>query len=199
MKMQKEEKIKIAKYVIGSVFAILLGVAAEVQYAYAAGILALLTIQDTKKETLYIAIKRFVVFLVMTGLSVVIFPRAGYHVWAFGIVLIPYLIFCISFDMKEAMTPIAVLCTHYIAAGSCSIPMIINEFLVLLIGVGSGILVNLFMPNRQKWLRQYQNNVDEKMIHILKEMSAHMKTDDKSENKPECFDELESILEELKK
>ena len=34
---------------------------------------------------------------------------AGYHVWAFGIVLIPYLFSCMALDMKEAIAPIAVL------------------------------------------------------------------------------------------
>lgn len=75
------------------------------------GIITLLTIQDTKKETVKIAAKRIVIFIIMTILSAAVFPLAGYHVWAFGVVLIPYLICCIALDMKEAIAPIAVLCT----------------------------------------------------------------------------------------
>ena len=48
--MKKEEIIKLIKYVAGSVAAVLLSVAVGLQFAYAAGIITLLTIQDTKRE-----------------------------------------------------------------------------------------------------------------------------------------------------
>ena len=109
MKMKTEETIKLIKYVTGSVAAVLLAAALQLQFAYAAGIITLLTIQDTKKETVRITAKRMIIFVIMTILSAVIFPLAGYHVWAFGIVLIPYLFSCMALDMKEAIAPIAVL------------------------------------------------------------------------------------------
>lgn len=86
--MKTEETIKLIKYVTGSVAAVLLAAALQLQFAYAAGIITLLTIQDTKKETVRITAKRMIIFVIMTILSAVIFPLAGYHVWAFGIVLI---------------------------------------------------------------------------------------------------------------
>ena len=154
MKMKTEEIIKLIKYVTGSVAAVLLAAALQLQFAYAAGIITLLTIQDTKKETVRITAKRMIIFVIMTILSAVIFPFAGYHVWAFGIVLIPYLFSCMALDMKEAIAPIAVLCTHYVSAKSCSPSMILNEFLILVIGAGIGTLWNLYMPDgrRQPWM-----------------------------------------------
>ena len=197
--MKKEEIIKLIKYVAGSVAAVLLSVAAGLQFAYAAGIITLLTIQDTKRETVRIAIKRVVIFFIMTVLSAAIFPLAGYHVWAFGIVLIPYLACCIVLDMKEAIAPIAVLCTHYISAASCSTSMILNEFLILVIGAGVGILLNLFMPDSRRRLVEYRRMVDDKMVHILKRMSLYMERENKSDYTGECFDELDRLLDDLKK
>ena len=49
--MKKEDIIKLIKYVVGSVVAVLLAAALRLEFAYAAGIITLLTIQDTKKET----------------------------------------------------------------------------------------------------------------------------------------------------
>ena len=143
--MKTEETIKLIKYVTGSVAAVLLAAALQLQFAYAAGIITLLTIQDTKKETVRITVKRMIIFVIMTILSAVIFPLAGYHVWAFGIVLIPYLFSCMALDMKEAIAPIAVLCTHYVSAKSCSPSMILNEFLILVIGAGDTISNMLYM------------------------------------------------------
>ena len=150
--MKTEETIKLIKYVTGSVAAVLLAAALQLQFAYAAGIITLLTIQDTKKETVRITAKRMIIFVIMTILSAVIFPFAGYHVWAFGIVLIPYLFSCMALDMKEAIAPIAVLCTHYVSAKSCSPSMILNEVLILMIGAGIGTLWNLFMPDGRRQL-----------------------------------------------
>ena len=100
MKIKREEIVRLIKYVTGSVAAVLLAAALHLQFAYAAGIITLLTIQDTKKETVRIALKRIVIFVIMTILAVLVFPLAGYHVWAFGIVLVPYLFFCMALDMK---------------------------------------------------------------------------------------------------
>lgn len=197
--MKKEDIIKLIKYVVGSVVAVLLAAALRLEFAYAAGIITLLTIQDTKKETVKIAAKRIVIFIIMTILSAAVFPLAGYHVWAFGVVLIPYLICCIALDMKEAIAPIAVLCTHYISAGSCNAGMILNEFLILVIGAGVGILLNMFMPDSRAKLVEYQRTVDDKMIHILKRMALYMERDNKSDYTGECFEELDKMLSNLKK
>ncbi len=197
--MKKEEIIKLIKYVTGSVAAVLIAAAMGLEFSYAAGIITLLTIQDTKKETVRIAIKRIVIFVIMTILSAAIFPLAGYHVWAFGIVLIPYLMCCMVLDMKEAIAPVAVLCTHYISAGSCSASMILNELLILVIGAGVGILLNLFMPDSRGKLVEYQRTVDDKIVHILKRMSLYMERENKSDYTGDCFEELDGMLADLKK
>ena len=199
MKIKTDETIKLIKYVTGSVAAVLLAAALQLQFAYAAGIITLLTIQDTKKETVRVTVKRMIIFFIMTILSAVIFPLAGYHVWAFGIVLIPYLLCCMALDMKEAIAPIAVLCTHYISAQSCSATMIINEFLVLIIGAGIGTLWNLFMPDGKRHLIVYQRIVDDKIVNILKRMALYIEREDKSDYTGSCFDELDAMLADLKK
>lgn len=199
MKIKKEETVKLIKYVTGSVAAVLLAVALQLQFAYAAGIITLLTIQDTKKETVKIAVKRMIIFMIMTALSVLIFPLAGFHVWAFGIVLVPYLFCCMALDMKEAIAPIAVLCTHYISAQSCSAGMIGNELLILVIGAGIGVLCNLFMPDGREQLVRYQRSVDDKMVHILQRIALYIELEDKSDYTGNCFEELDGMLADLKK
>ena len=199
MKMKTEETIKLIKYVTGSVAAVLLAAAMQLQFAYAAGIITLLTIQDTKKETVRITAKRMIIFVIMTILSAVIFPLAGYHVWAFGIVLIPYLFSCMALDMKEAIAPIAVLCTHYVSAKSCSPSMILNEFLILVIGAGIGTLWNLYMPDGRRQLLDYQKTVDDKIVYILHRMAIYIELEDKTDYTGSCFDELDAMLVNLKK
>lgn len=197
--MTRNEIIKLIKYVIGSVGAVLMAAAVSLDYAYAAGIIALLTIQDTKRETIKIALKRIVIFFVMTILAAAIFPLAGFHVWAFGIALIPYLTCCMVLKMNEAITPIAVLCTHYISSGSCAFSVIGNEFFILIIGVGIGIFLNLFMPDGRAKIIEYQQNINEKMAFLIRQLARDMDKKETGHDSGIYFDELNQILECLKK
>ena len=143
--------------------------------------------------------KRMIIFVIMTILSAVIFPLAGYHVWVFGIVLIPYLFSCMALDMKEAIAPIAVLCTHYVSAKSCSPSMILNEFLILMIGAGIGTLWNLYMPDGRRQLLEYQKTVDDKIVYISYRLAIYIELEDKTDYTGSCFDELDAMLVNLKK
>lgn len=197
--LKKEEIVKLIKYVTGSMAAVLTAEAMGLAFAYSAGIITLLTIQDTKKETVKIAGKRILLFLIMTVLSVLIFPVADFHVWAFGLVMIPCLYCGMAFHMKEAMVSAAVLCTHYISVKSCAPSAIGNEFMLLLTGAGIGTVLNLFMPDGTKALNRYRQTVDDQMVHILKRMALYIRKEDKSDYTGSCFDELDVMLEDLKK
>ncbi|WP_455714859.1 aromatic acid exporter family protein [Anaerosporobacter sp.] len=190
---------KLIKFGVGALLASAIATFLNVQYSLAAGIIALLTIQDTKKETVIIATKRVVIFFIMTTLSAIIMPLVGYNLISLGIIMFPYLFFCLVLNMKEAIAPIAVLCTHYITSKSCSVEMIINEFLILVIGAGTGIILNLFMVNTKKQIRDIQKEIDETISGIIKRMSINILMEDKSKYTGSCFEELEALLERMRK
>lgn len=191
--------IKLLKYGVGALLASAIAAALNIQYSLSAGIITLLTIQDTKKETVTIALKRIIIFFIMTALSAIILPLYGYNLVSLGIILFPYLFFCLVLNMKEAIAPIAVLCTHYITSESCSPKMIINELLILVIGCGVGIILNLFMVNSYKQIRSIQRDIDRIISSIICRMSINIKEEDKSKYTGNCFEELEDLLEKMKK
>lgn len=191
--------IRLLKYGAGALLASAIAATLNIQYSLSAGIITLLTIQDTKKETVTIALKRIVIFFIMTALSAIILPLYGYNLVSLGIILFPYLFFCLVLSMKEAIAPIAVLCTHYITSESCSPKMIINELLILVIGCGVGIILNLFMVNSYKQIRSIQRDIDRIISSIICRMSINIKEEDKSKYTGNCFEELEDLLEKMKK
>lgn len=186
--------LKWGKLIVGAVLACLIADWIGLQYYAAAGIITLLTIQDTKKETIRIALKRLLIFVIMTGLSAVIFPLVGYDIVGFGIILIPYLFICLALKMPEAIAPIAVLCTHYMSSKSCSLSLIENEFLILLIGAGIGVALNLFMPNNKKKILEFQKETDDKIIGILHRMSLNIIKEDRTDYTGSCFEDLDAVL-----
>lgn len=197
-RIKNVDYIKLVKYGVGALVASAIADALNVQYSLAAGIITLLTIQDTKKETVTVASKRIIIFFIMTALSAIVLPIFGYNLVSLGIILFPYLFFCLVLNMKEAIAPIAVLCTHYISSKSCSLKMIMNELLILVIGCGIGIILNLFMVNRYKQIRAIQKEIDETITNIIEKMSLNLMKEDKSDFTGSCFEELEELLERMK-
>ena len=194
----KQESIKVLRFTIGAILAILIAESLQLNYAMSTGIITLLTIQDTKKETVVVSLKRITIFALMTFFSLIILPTVGYNVWGFAVILVPYLCCCLLFSMKEAIAPIAVLCTHYISAKSCSLSMIRNEFLILFIGAGIGIIINLFMSNHLDKIRAKQQNIDSSFRRILARMSVYILKENKADYTGECFRELDALLDSLK-
>ncbi len=83
--------IKILKIAIGSSAAILFAGLLGLQYSASAGIITLLSIQDTKKETLIVAGKRFLAFLLAILIAYVLFQSFGYHTIVFGAFLLVFI------------------------------------------------------------------------------------------------------------
>jgi uncharacterized membrane protein YgaE (UPF0421/DUF939 family) len=198
-RLRNIDYLKLIKYGVGALLASAIATALNVQYSLAAGIITLLTIQDTKKETVTVTIKRVIIFFIMTVLSAVVLPLCGYNLFSLGIILFPYLFFCLLLNMKEAIAPIAVLCTHYISSKNCSMEMIINEFLILVIGSGIGIILNMYMANSYKQIRAIQREIDETISSIICRMSVNILKEDKSKYTGSCFEELEELLERMRK
>ena len=130
--------LKALKIAAGAVAAILLAEAFGLQNAASAGIITLLTVQNTRRETVMSSVRRFSGFAMMTLLCLPIYHFCGTAPWAFGIVLLLLLLICYSFRMDDA-TPInAVMATHYMLAGGVTLHMVGNEVLLLVIGSGIG-------------------------------------------------------------
>ncbi len=197
--MQKAEWVKYLKLLIGAVLAIAIASVLSLKFAYAAGIITLLTIQDTKKETLRIAVKRIIIFVIMTLISLAVFSNMGYTLCAFGVVMVPYLLVCMLLNMREAIAPIAVLCTHYISEQNCSPEMIWNEFLILMVGAGIGIILNLFIPDNKIIMKRKLQNIEDKMREIFASMAAGIEDYQNTTGSGTFIEEVDSMLDDLKK
>ena len=76
--------MKALKIAGGGVAAILLAEALGLQNAASAGIITLLTVQNTRRETVMSSVRRFAGFGIMTLLSLPIYHFCGTAPWSFG-------------------------------------------------------------------------------------------------------------------
>lgn len=166
--------IKIIKIAVGSTIAILIAYALGLDYAVSAGIITLLTLQDTKKETLWIAVSRIGAFVLAVIIALFAFTVFSYHPISYGLFLLIFAGACHFLKIYDAISMNAVLATHYLLEQSMSIRMIGNEALLLFIGISIGIVFNLYIPSNVKQIRERQRIIEEDLRIILSQMARQL-------------------------
>jgi len=166
---------------IGSAIAIILAELFGLSYSPSAGIITLLTIQNTKKETLSIAAKRIISFLLAVTVSYLLFNGFGYNPWVFGIFVLIFAGLSNLFNLKEGISMNSVLMTHFLIEKRMDPQLFFNEVMILGIGMGIGVAVNMFMPSYRKeiFIKQYLLEIEFKKV--LRAMAFALK------NKKACL------------
>ena len=81
MELHKKRKIalKVLKIAVGSCMAVAIAQVLDLQYAASAGIVTLLSVQDTRRDTIQLAAERFFSFLLSVLLVFLCFRYIGKH------------------------------------------------------------------------------------------------------------------------
>ncbi|HHV11387.1 MAG TPA: aromatic acid exporter family protein [Clostridiales bacterium] len=173
----KEKVIKhinllfLLKVSIGSAAAILIANQFGLLYSPSAGIITLLTIQNTKKETLTLALKRFIAFALAVIISYLVFQGIGYTAVAFGGFVFLFVALCLALGLKEAISMNAVLMTHFLIEKRMDVPLVFNELGLLCVGMLLGIVLNLIMPSKRSRIRKNQLLIEEDIKEALKSLA----------------------------
>lgn len=170
----KVNPLKVFKISAACCIAILLADLLGLTSSTSAGIITLLSIQDTKKATFQVAARRLLAFVPAVLFSLLIFWTVGFHVFSFGIFLFVFILFCYFAKLHEGITTNTVLISHVFAAGSLHYALVLNEFILLCIGVTIGVLVNLYMPQMTKQIRQDQQEIDSCMKCIIGRLAEEL-------------------------
>ena len=188
--------IIVLEIALGTTISILLADFLGLKYSAVAGITTLLTIQNTFGDTLQTAVKRYAAFGLMILLCWLIFIPMNFHTLSFGLFLLLFVGICYSFDFQSVVASNAVLATHFLIERTVDLPLIFNEFGLLLIGSAVGVLVKLLIPRRRVPLKQFRDEIEEVFRQLLRIMASKtMQTfDENKQNIHHSFDVLEEKL-----
>lgn len=164
----------------------------RLSYSSSAGIITILSIQDTKRETVRVLARRLMAFGAALALGAVCFGFLGYGVPGFVLFLFFFSAICIRFRMQDGISVNAVLMTHFLANGNMSMASVENELALLLIGSGIGLLLNLYIPDKKREIRRIQREIEGKFKEILGAMAELVMDEDISHK----LDQLEILLKE---
>ena len=166
--------LRTIKTVIASVLAILIATQLHLLYATAAGIIAILSVGNTKKTSLKSGLGRVLSLGLAIILSFICFTTLGFHPGAFGIFLLVFIPLSVRLNLADAIVVNSVLITHFLVEKSFSWQMILNETLLMTIGVGLALLLNLYMPDNEKQLKEDIKAIEEDFRTIIFAMAAHL-------------------------
>lgn len=152
-----------------------------------AGIVAVLSIRTTKKETWRMAVEKLAAYLCALACAFAAFNLLGYTLTGFAAYLFCYAVICIAVKWEHALTPVSVLITHFVLAGGMPLDLVINEALLLLVGVGTGMLINLTLRPDAVRMDAMLTDMDGQMVAAL-----HALADDPAQDAP--FEQLNNAL-----
>lgn len=178
----KIDIIKILKIAAGSSAAIIIADVLGLAYSASAGIITLLSIQDTKKETLVVAGKRFLAFILAVLTAYCLFTAFGYYTLTFGLFLLVFISLSYLFRIQEGIPMCSVLVTHFLIEKNMSTAFICNESILLFIGILVGIMLNLYMPDNTDAVKADMRQIEEDMRVILSRLLEVMSLENHGAN-----------------
>jgi len=183
---------------IGVTAAIMLAAFLGLKYAVAAGIITMLSIQSTKRESIQIALQRMAACLMGLALAALFFNLLGFSPIVFGAFLLAFIPLTVKFNLEQGIVVSSVIVTHLLVEKNTSVPLILNELGLMAIGVSIALILNLYMPSVENRIKDDQRLIEEGMKNILLKMAAALKENDSSFSEEQLFGDVEERLKTAK-
>ena len=137
------------KIAVGSSLAIFVAQLLGLQNATSAGIITLITIVTSRRETVQLSYRRVMTFFLSVILACVIFQAVPWAWIDYGIYIFVMAVICQLLNWDSTISLNAVIGTHFLVSQDFSLVFILNEFSLVLIGIIFAILLN-FYPRTSK-------------------------------------------------
>ena len=186
------------KMAISATLALIISNILGLQYATVAAVIAILSIQDTRKKALVISYKRIVACSIGILLSVILYSILGNRALIFGLFLIILIPLTSRLKVQEGMVPSVVLSTHFLVANNITIALIFNEILLMIIGIGVAAIANIFMPSLEDKFKDDKEWIEEHYRIIISKMSKSLITHTVDIDEQKIINEVEKRLYESK-
>ena len=165
--MRKSIISRTIKTALASLLAIIVSQELSLEFAAAAGIIAILNVFDTRKATIEGGLKRTLSAIIALLIGGFLFEKIGYKTWVFGLYLLLFVPVSFLLKIELGLGPSSVIVTHLLAFGKIDVSIILNEMALVFIGTGFAMLTNFYAPTRQDKLNTLIESIDDDMKFIL--------------------------------
>lgn len=170
--------LRTIKTVVACFLAMIIAEKMGLLYGTAAGIIAILSVGNTKKKSLDTGIARFISLGIATILAFIAFQLLGYTALGFALYLIFFIPITVKYHLTDGIVVTSVLVTHYMLEQNFTLALILNEFLLMGLGVGFALLFNLYMPNLESRIKEEQEKIEAGFREIFLTMASSLNQKD---------------------
>lgn len=171
----------------------------HLDFTVSAGIITMLNMLDSKKESAQVAWRRLYSAAAGLILASTIFTLFGYTTMNIGIFLLVFIPIAERFNAKEGIVVNTVLASHLLSYHTVTTQILINEFALVVLGAITALIMNLHMPNQEKQLKDMQIDVEQKIRSLLWTMSLNMKNLCTIHDEEPSLIDLENLIKAAKK
>lgn len=180
---------------VSAVLAIMVATFINLQNPLAAGIIAILTVLNTRLQTVQRALQYLLSTILAFTIATIIFLIFDFSVFSFGVYLAIYVPLAYTFKVDAGIAPCSVLVTHFMIAGSISWAWQINGMLIMVIGLGFALLANFWNPSYTKELNKQIAEIEREMSLILFLLEKRLIEEDTSTERVKM--ELKDLCNEI--
>lgn len=166
------------KTAIGAAIAIAIAQSLGLMFYASAGIITILCVQKTKRQSLKISLERFLACTVGLLMGSFLFELLGYHPITVAILLVLFIPIVVLLKAQEGIATSSVIIMHLYVLGEVTLSIIFNELSLVFIGIGVALIINMYMPNVEKELSIMQNQIEENFKEIFFQFSVYLKEGD---------------------
>lgn len=165
--MRKSIISRTIKTALAALLAIIVSQELSLEFAAAAGIIAILNVFDTRKATIEGGLKRTLSAVIALLIGGFLFEKLGYKNWVFGLYLLLFVPVSFLLKIELGLGPSSVIVTHLLAFGKIDASIILNEMALVFIGTGFAMLTNFYAPTSQDKLNRLIESIDDDMKFVL--------------------------------
>ncbi|RDU35197.1 aromatic acid exporter family protein [Neobacillus piezotolerans] len=185
------------KTAVGTAAAIIIAQQLGVDNFASAGILTILCIKPTQRKSLRAAWDRFLACIMAMPFSAFFFEVIAYHPLVIGILLFFFIPTIVMLKAKDGVVTSSVIILHIYSAGHITKGIIFNEIIVIMVGIGVALLMNLYMPSLDKKLYEYSSRIEGNFRIIFMEIAKYLRTNESTWDGKE-IPETAKLLNEAK-
>lgn len=163
------------KMTIGFALGIFIASLLKLDFPVSAGIIAMLNMLDTKRESAKVAWRRLYASAMGLILALIVFSLFGFQLWVLILFVAFFTPIAFKVNAREGIIVNIVLMSHFLVYKEITWVHIGNEYLLVVIGAVVSLLMNLHMPDRSPRLLEMQTEVEELMRGFILNLGFSIK------------------------
>lgn len=194
----KELMIKSLKITIGVVVAIIIAEALNMEFYSSVATIVIVSMLSAKKQSIKLAATRLLAAIVSLALATMLFTVFGFSLTVFALYILIFTFLMYKFDSKTAIVLNVVLVMHIYSLQEITVPILLNEFGLMFLGVLVALVINLFVLDIEDELVGYRTHVESLFDRIFQNMGMCLLNQCKTDVVEADLKELNEVLTKAK-